>query len=110
MLLQPHRDDQLALALATIDRARRAIAVRRKRRARRALAADKLVQQLVAAMIAARTRAGLTQESVAQMMGTTTSAISRLESGRCTRPTLGTLQKYAQAVECVLEIRLRSPR
>ena len=32
-------------------------------------------------LIAARTRAGLTQEAVAQRMGTTKSAVSRLENG-----------------------------
>ena len=103
----PPLDDSLKLVLATIDRAERAAALRRKRRARRALAADKVVQQLVAGMVAARARAGLTQEDVARIMGTTNSAVSRLESGCGTRPRLGTLQKYAQAVECVLEIRLR---
>ncbi len=33
-------------------------------------------------MLSARTRAGLTQEAVADRMGTTKSAVSRLEGGR----------------------------
>lgn len=57
-------------------------------------------------MLAARSRFGLTQEAVAKMMGTTKSAISRLEAaGKCA-PSLTTLKKYAQAVGCRLEIKL----
>ena len=48
-------------------------------------------------LIAARTRAGLTQGEVAQRMGTTQSVIARLEGG--TRmPSIRTVQRYAQAV------------
>lgn len=62
--------------------------------------------QLVRAMLAARTQAGLTQEAVAEKMGTTKSAVSRLESAGKHSPSLATLKKYAQAVGCQLEIRL----
>ena len=49
-------------------------------------------------LIAARARAGLTQGAVAQRMGTTKSAGSRLESAGKHTPSVGTLQRYAQAV------------
>jgi predicted transcriptional regulator len=48
-------------------------------------------------MIAARTRAGLSQAEVAQRMGTTQSVVARLESGR-RPPALRTVQRVAQAV------------
>jgi transcriptional regulator with XRE-family HTH domain len=44
-----------------------------------------------------RTEAGLTQVELAQRMGTTQSAIARMEGGG-TRPTLDTLEKLASAV------------
>jgi DNA-binding XRE family transcriptional regulator len=47
-------------------------------------------------LIAARVRAGLTQEEVAERMETTQSTIARLESGR-TMPSLRTLARYAAA-------------
>jgi predicted transcriptional regulator len=48
-------------------------------------------------LIAARSRAGLTQGEVAQRMGTTQSVVARLESGR-RAPSMRTVQRYAQAV------------
>jgi DNA-binding XRE family transcriptional regulator len=57
----------------------------------------------------ARKAAGLTQEEIANRMGTTKSAISRLESslgnGRMS-PSLSTLRRYASAVGCRLELKL----
>ncbi|KUZ71549.1 XRE family transcriptional regulator [Burkholderia ubonensis] len=47
-------------------------------------------------LVAARIRAGLTQEQVAERMQTTHSTIARMESGR-TMPSLRTLFRYAQA-------------
>lgn len=65
------------------------------------------VEYVVASqMLAARTKAGLTQEAVATIMGTTKSAISRLESAGKHAPSLATLKKYAEAVGCRLEIKL----
>ena len=58
------------------------------------------------AMLAARARAGLTQEAVASRMGTTKSTVSRLESGGKHAPSLTSLRKYAKAVGCEIEIRL----
>ena len=47
-------------------------------------------------LIAARARAGLTQAEVAERMGTTQSAIARLESG-AQIPSVNTLLKFAKA-------------
>jgi predicted transcriptional regulator len=48
-------------------------------------------------LIAARSRAGLTQDEVAQRMGTTQSVVARLESGKCA-PSMRSVQRYAKAV------------
>jgi DNA-binding XRE family transcriptional regulator len=61
---------------------------------------------LVREMISARSQSGLTQEAVAELMGTTKSAVSRLESAGKHAPSLTTLKKYAKAVGCNLEIKL----
>lgn len=57
-------------------------------------------------LLAARTRAGLTQETVASRMGTSKSTVSRLESGGKHGPSLASLKRYAEAVGCKVEIRL----
>ena len=55
----------------------------------------------------ARCAAGITQAEVAERIGTTQSAIARLESGSGKHsPSLATLQKYAHALGCRLELRL----
>jgi transcriptional regulator with XRE-family HTH domain len=55
----------------------------------------------------ARASAGITQAEVAERIGTTQSAIARLESGKGKRsPSLATLQRYAHALGCRLELRL----
>ena len=51
---------------------------------------------LVEAMIRARTEANLTQSELAAQIGTTQSAIARLEGGQLS-PTVGTLRRYAEA-------------
>jgi len=56
-------------------------------------------------LIAARVRAGLTQEQLAQRMGTTQSAIARLESGQ-RMPGVRTLERLAQATGTRLVVRL----
>jgi len=61
---------------------------------------------LASQMLKARARAGLTQDAVAERMGTTKSAISRLESAGKHAPSLATLKRYAQAVGCELQIKL----
>ncbi len=60
---------------------------------------------LVREMLSARSNSGLTQEAVAELMGTTKSAVSRLESAGKHAPSLTTLKKYAQAVGCDLKIK-----
>lgn len=62
--------------------------------------------QVASQMLKARARAGLTQDAVAERMGTTKSAISRLESAGKHAPSLATLKKYASAVGCELQVRL----
>lgn len=60
-------------------------------------------------MLQARKTAGLTQEDVANRMGTKVPAIARLESSGGKHrhsPTLETLRKYAHAVGCDLVIQL----
>ena len=61
---------------------------------------------LVRELLRARSRAGLSQEAVAERMGTTKSAVSRLETGGRHSPSVTTLKKYARAVGCEVEIRL----
>lgn len=60
---------------------------------------------LVSALIRARSHAQLSQAEVASRMGTTESAISRLESGR-TKPSTRTLERYAAATGHRLHITL----
>lgn len=50
---------------------------------------------LVRQMLTARSQSGLTQEAVAELMGTTKSAVSRLEAVGKHAPSLTTLKKYA---------------
>jgi ribosome-binding protein aMBF1 (putative translation factor) len=58
---------------------------------------------LASAVIGARARAGLTQEELAERMGTSQSAIARLESGR-SRPSTRTLRKLAEATGSKLRV------
>jgi len=61
---------------------------------------------LASQMLKARTKAGLTQDAVAERMGTTKSAVSRLEAAGRHAPSLATLKKYAAAVGCELQVKL----
>jgi DNA-binding XRE family transcriptional regulator len=60
------------------------------------------------ALIDVRTHAGLTQEEIAERMGTTQQVISRLESGRV-KPSTRTLERYAQATGTKLMIGFAPP-
>ena len=80
----------------------------RKHRRARTLKTDRTLQLLVADLVAARRAAAMTQEEVAARMWTTKSVVSRLESGVCTRPKLSTIEKYADAVGALVEIRVRT--
>ncbi len=58
-------------------------------------------------VLRARAESGLTQSEVATRMGTTQSAIARLESAEPKHsPSIATLQKYAKALGCRVEIKL----
>ncbi len=73
---------------------------------KRAYDALELEYQVVNQLLKARSRAGLTQDIVAERMGTTKSAVSRLESAGKHAPSLATLKRYASAVGCDLQVRL----
>ncbi|WP_428829515.1 helix-turn-helix transcriptional regulator [Acidithiobacillus thiooxidans] len=57
-------------------------------------------------MLNARARAGLSQDVVASRMGTTRSAVSRLETAGKHAPSLSTLKRYADAVDCEIQVTL----
>ena len=62
-------------------------------------------------ILTARKAAGLTQADIARRIGTTQSAVARLESSSAKHfPSLTTLQKYASAVGCHVEIKLVKSR
>jgi transcriptional regulator with XRE-family HTH domain len=60
-------------------------------------------------LIEARIKSGLSQEEIASRMGTSQSAIARLESG-ASLPSLRTLNRYAKATNCEVSIRLQPIR
>ena len=68
---------------------------------------DALEQEFAIAseLIHARARAGLSQAELAERMGTSQSAIARLESGR-TLPSAKTLIRFAEATGSKVELRL----
>lgn len=59
---------------------------------------------IIKAVIEARINKGITQEKLAKKMGTTQSAIARLESGKA-NPSVAFLQKMAHAINSKLEIK-----
>jgi DNA-binding XRE family transcriptional regulator len=61
------------------------------------------------ALIHARMRAKLTQAQLAKRLGTTQSAVARLESGR-TSPSVATLRRYASATGSRLVIDITPAR
>jgi len=67
---------------------------------------SELEYQVARQMLRARSRAKLTQDAVAERMGTTKSAVSRLESAGKHTPSLATLKRYAEAVGCKLKVEL----
>ena len=58
-------------------------------------------------ILSARRNTGLTQEEIAKRMGTTQSAVARLESGLASGkwPSMNSLERYAEALGKKLEIR-----
>ncbi len=64
---------------------------------------------LLREMLRARQDAGLSQADIADRMGTKPPAVTRLESSLTSgrhSPSIATLKKYAEAVNCHLEIKL----
>lgn len=64
---------------------------------------------LLRAMLRARNEAGLSQAEVAERMGTKSPAITRLESSLSSgkhSPSLATIKKYLEALDCRLEIKI----
>ncbi|HEX7030867.1 MAG TPA: helix-turn-helix transcriptional regulator [Gammaproteobacteria bacterium] len=62
-------------------------------------------------MLKARASAGLTQAEVADRVGTTQSAIARLESGSPSHsPSIATLRRYAKALGYRVEVRFVKER
>ncbi len=64
---------------------------------------------LASALIKARGDADMTQEQVAQAMGTTQAVVARLESGK-TMPSTRTLERFAKATRTKLRIRFKPER
>lgn len=62
---------------------------------------------VIRAIIEARVKKGVTQETLAKKVGTKQSVISRLESGRA-NPSVAFLKKLAQALNSHLEIKFVS--
>ena len=70
---------------------------------------DKLGDEyaLLDEFLKARAAQGLTQAQVAEKIGTTQSAVARMESGSGKHsPSLATLSRYADALGCKLEVKL----
>jgi predicted transcriptional regulator len=61
--------------------------------------------EIAAELLRARLRAGLSQAELAERMGTSQSAIARLESGQ-TLPSTKTLLRYAEATGSRFQVRL----
>ena len=61
--------------------------------------------KLIEALVRARTAANLTQEELARRLGTTQSAIARLEGGGVS-PSFATLRRYAEATGTRLTVGL----
>ena len=73
----------------------------------------KLQLDLAAQLKSARKKAHLTQEEVAERMHTKKPVIARLEAGGGRgkhSPSLKTISKYARAVNCELEFKLRKAK
>lgn len=67
---------------------------------------DRTLYRLLQQMRCARIRAGWSQQDIAKELRTTRSAISRLESGLSSRPTLTTIENYALVLGYQVEVRL----
>ncbi len=69
--------------------------------------------KLLREMLKARQKAGLSQAEIAERMGTKAPAVTRLESSLSSgkhSPSIATIKKYADALDCHLEIKIVSNR
>jgi transcriptional regulator with XRE-family HTH domain len=67
--------------------------------------------ELLHTLLDARQKAGLSQAEIAERMGTKAPAITRLESSLSSgkhSPSISTIKKYADALNCHLEIKIVS--
>ncbi|MHB8246605.1 MAG: helix-turn-helix domain-containing protein [Acidimicrobiales bacterium] len=69
---------------------------------------DQARRSVVGDLVAERVARGLTQTEVAARMGTSQSAVARLETGEAD-VRLSTLERYAAALDRSLEMRLAEP-
>ena len=76
------------------------------RRIGKRIVTDAVYHKLSRQLLHARVRAHMGQRHVAKRMGTSASAVSRMENAIGHRPTLTTLERHAKAVGCSLEVRL----
>ncbi|NPV81004.1 MAG: helix-turn-helix transcriptional regulator [Firmicutes bacterium] len=67
---------------------------------------SELEYQIARTILALRKSLGLTQEELAERIGTTQSSIARMESGKC-QVSLSSLQKIARSCGMALEIKFR---
>ncbi len=102
------RKDEEISSDAEADRERIDQILRNTREAGEPFAVDEasaiLATRLLRSLIAARTKAGLSQAEVARRMGVPQPAIVRLEAGTHS-PTLTTLARYASAIGVDLDVR-----
>ena len=102
------RKDEEISSDAEADRERIDQILRNVREAGETVTIDKasaiLARKLLRSLIAARTKAGLSQSEVARRMGIPQPAIVRLEAGTHS-PTLTTLARYASAIGVDLDVR-----
>jgi ribosome-binding protein aMBF1 (putative translation factor) len=102
------RKDEEISSDAEADRERIDQILRNAREAGEPFAVDEasaiLARKLLRSLIAARTKAGLSQAEVARRMGIPQPAIARLEAGTHS-PTLTTLARYASAIGVDLDVR-----
>ena len=70
---------------------------------------ENVVSSLVKGMVSARKEAKMTQTELAEKIGTTQSAIARLEAGRVS-PSIATLQRYAMATGRSLHINFENTK
>lgn len=67
---------------------------------------EELYASVVAQVVARRVELGLSQRELAELCGTTQSAVARFESAR-RPPKLDTLAAIAEALDCTLEVTFR---